>query len=149
MSPSPCPKITQKLNAKLLRQLIVYHSKLSLISRKLRVDLTCLTTAFGTAGQVDNPYLNANLTVVSLILQQRSALCQFIGYFDKAGASINRSQIGIAANSILEEAHRSPCSTSSLRTIPSQIDLLWLLSSGPYPPVLATATVLYAYGPWN
>jgi DNA-binding transcriptional MerR regulator len=39
---------------------------------------------------------------------QESALRQFIEYFDNAGASINQTQIAIAANSILEEAHTNP-----------------------------------------
>jgi hypothetical protein len=36
---------------------------------------------------------------------QERALCGYTDYFDEVGASINRGQIGIAANSILEEAH--------------------------------------------
>lgn len=36
---------------------------------------------------------------------QEKALCEYIDYFDAVGASINRRQIAIAANSILEEAH--------------------------------------------
>jgi hypothetical protein len=39
---------------------------------------------------------------------QESALFQSIDYFDKAGAAINQSQITVAANSILEEAHTDP-----------------------------------------
>lgn len=34
---------------------------------------------------------------------QEEALCEYIDYFDTVGASINRRQIAIAANSILEE----------------------------------------------
>ncbi|KAJ6020072.1 hypothetical protein N7499_003031 [Penicillium canescens] len=36
---------------------------------------------------------------------QEQALCEYINYFDTVGASINRRQIAIAANSILEEDH--------------------------------------------
>ncbi|KAJ5847731.1 hypothetical protein N7455_011688 [Penicillium solitum] len=36
---------------------------------------------------------------------QEKALCEYIDYFDAVGASINRRQIAIAANSILEEDH--------------------------------------------
>ncbi|KAJ5969218.1 hypothetical protein N7501_005466 [Penicillium viridicatum] len=36
---------------------------------------------------------------------QEGALCEYIDYFDTVGASINRRQIAIAANSILEEDH--------------------------------------------
>ncbi|KAJ5508326.1 hypothetical protein N7527_010469 [Penicillium freii] len=36
---------------------------------------------------------------------QEQALCDYIEYFDTVGASINRRQIAIAANSILEEDH--------------------------------------------
>lgn len=36
---------------------------------------------------------------------QEGALCEYIEYFDSVGASINRRQIGVAADSILEEDH--------------------------------------------
>jgi hypothetical protein len=51
---------------------------------------------------------------------QELALCEYINYFDTVGLSINRAQIGIAANSILEEAH------SDKTTEPPQIGEHWL-----------------------
>ncbi|KAJ5962320.1 hypothetical protein N7501_007261 [Penicillium viridicatum] len=38
---------------------------------------------------------------------QEQALCEYIDYFDAVGVSINRRQIAIAANSILEEDHHN------------------------------------------
>ncbi|KAJ5138584.1 uncharacterized protein N7515_003432 [Penicillium bovifimosum] len=51
---------------------------------------------------------------------QEKALCEYIDYFDEVGASINRRQIAIAANSILEEAHQDAS------TPPPQIGDHWL-----------------------
>ncbi|KAJ5104254.1 hypothetical protein N7532_004783 [Penicillium argentinense] len=51
---------------------------------------------------------------------QELALCEYINYFDTVGLSINRAQISIAANSILEEAH------SDKNTKPPQIGEHWL-----------------------
>ncbi|KAJ5121184.1 uncharacterized protein N7515_009145 [Penicillium bovifimosum] len=51
---------------------------------------------------------------------QEKALCEYIDYFDEVGASINRRQIVIAANSILEEAHQDAS------TPPPQIGDHWL-----------------------
>ncbi|EKV14739.1 Transposon, putative [Penicillium digitatum Pd1] len=40
--------------------------------------------------------------------EQEQALCDYIDYFDTVGASINRRQIAIAADSILENDHTDP-----------------------------------------
>jgi hypothetical protein len=39
---------------------------------------------------------------------QEAGLRYYLDYFDRAGASVNRKKIRIAANSILEEAHTDP-----------------------------------------
>ncbi|KAJ5877277.1 hypothetical protein N7455_000742 [Penicillium solitum] len=51
---------------------------------------------------------------------QEKALCEYIDYFDAVGASINRRQIAIAANSILEEDHHDDTEP------PTQIGDHWL-----------------------
>ncbi|KAJ9479276.1 hypothetical protein VN97_g13176, partial [Penicillium thymicola] len=51
---------------------------------------------------------------------QEKALCEYIDYFDAVGASINRRQIAITANSILQYDHTDP------DTDPPQIGAHWL-----------------------
>ncbi|KAJ5256797.1 hypothetical protein N7478_006614 [Penicillium angulare] len=55
-----------------------------------------------------------------LSIAQEKALCEYIDYFDAVGASINRRQIAIAADSILEEDH------TDTTTDPPQIGDHWL-----------------------
>ncbi|OQE38925.1 hypothetical protein PENCOP_c007G03627 [Penicillium coprophilum] len=40
-----------------------------------------------------------------LNIEQEKALCEYIDYFDAVRASINRRQIAITTNSILEDSH--------------------------------------------